>query len=80
MDQSKPKVCRCGIYTRKSSEEGLEQDFNSLPSVRHARRSSRARRVRTGDSSRPLIMTADYRVVPWSGPRCSSCSQISATV
>ena len=21
---------RCAIYTRKSSEEGLEQDFNSL--------------------------------------------------
>ncbi|MDD3419015.1 MAG: recombinase family protein [Candidatus Gastranaerophilales bacterium] len=24
------KVVRCAIYTRKSSEEGLEQDFNSL--------------------------------------------------
>jgi len=24
------KVIRCAIYTRKSSEEGLEQDFNSL--------------------------------------------------
>ena len=23
-------VRRCAIYTRKSSEEGLEQDFNSL--------------------------------------------------
>ena len=21
---------RCAVYTRKSSEEGLEQDFNSL--------------------------------------------------
>ena len=28
------KVLRCAIYTRKSSEEGLEQDFNSL----HAQR------------------------------------------
>src|SRR5881396_2579298 len=27
---------RCAIYTRKSSEEGLEQDFNSL----HAQRES----------------------------------------
>ncbi|MFS0772988.1 recombinase family protein [Sphingomonas sp. 1P08PE] len=26
----KPAVVRCAIYTRKSSEEGLEQDFNSL--------------------------------------------------
>ena len=24
------KVVRCGIYTRKSTEEGLEQEFNSL--------------------------------------------------
>ncbi|MDF2621694.1 MAG: resolvase, partial [Xanthobacteraceae bacterium] len=24
------KPIRCAIYTRKSSEEGLEQDFNSL--------------------------------------------------
>lgn len=24
------KTVRCAIYTRKSSEEGLEQDFNSL--------------------------------------------------
>ena len=25
---------RCAIYTRKSSEEGLEQEFNSLGIVR----------------------------------------------
>jgi site-specific DNA recombinase len=33
---SKPKSLKCAIYTRKSSEEGLEQDFNSL----HAQRES----------------------------------------
>src|SRR5260370_6715621 len=33
---TKPKILRCAIYTRKSSEEGLEQDFNSL----HAQRES----------------------------------------
>jgi site-specific DNA recombinase len=33
---SHAKVFRCAIYTRKSSEEGLEQDFNSL----HAQRES----------------------------------------
>ena len=26
----KPKKLRCAIYTRKSTEDGLEQDFNSL--------------------------------------------------
>jgi site-specific DNA recombinase len=33
---ARTKVFRCAIYTRKSSEEGLEQDFNSL----HAQRES----------------------------------------
>ena len=27
---------RCAIYTRKSHEEGLEQDFNSLDAQREA--------------------------------------------
>jgi site-specific DNA recombinase len=27
---------RCAIYTRKSSEEGLEQEFNSLQAQREA--------------------------------------------
>ncbi|MCI0430755.1 MAG: recombinase family protein [Rhodospirillales bacterium] len=42
MNKGKPKVAgrkvvvRCAIYTRKSSEEGLEQDFNSLDAQREA--------------------------------------------
>lgn len=32
----RPKTLRCAIYTRKSSEEGLEQDFNSLDAQREA--------------------------------------------
>ncbi len=31
-----PKPIRCAIYTRKSSDEGLEQDFNSLDAQRDA--------------------------------------------
>jgi DNA invertase Pin-like site-specific DNA recombinase len=30
------KTIRCAIYTRKSSEYGLEQDFNSLDAQREA--------------------------------------------
>ncbi len=30
------KTIRCGIYTRKSTEEGLEQEFNSLHAQREA--------------------------------------------
>jgi site-specific DNA recombinase len=33
---SRPITKRCAIYTRKSSEEGLEQDFNSLAAQREA--------------------------------------------
>ena len=36
MQQSKPSIRRCAIYTRKSSEEGLEQNFNSLHAQREA--------------------------------------------
>src|ERR1700744_4041005 len=32
----KPPVKYCAIYTRKSSEEGLEQEFNSLDAQREA--------------------------------------------
>ncbi|MHB8285778.1 MAG: recombinase family protein, partial [Caulobacteraceae bacterium] len=32
----KAQVLRCAVYTRKSSEEGLEQAFNSLHAQRHA--------------------------------------------
>ena len=31
-----PGLIRCAIYTRKSSEEGLEQEFNSLDAQRES--------------------------------------------
>jgi site-specific DNA recombinase len=36
MERPKAAIRRCAIYTRKSSEEGLEQDFNSLHAQREA--------------------------------------------
>ena len=36
MEPSNSSVRRCAIYTRKSSEEGLEQNFNSLHAQREA--------------------------------------------
>ena len=30
------KAIRCAIYTRKSTEEGLDQDFNSLDAQRES--------------------------------------------
>ena len=34
--QPGPPLVRCAIYTRKSTEEGLEQAFNSLDAQREA--------------------------------------------
>ena len=36
MEPAKPQTLRCAIYARKSSEEGLDQDFNSLHAQREA--------------------------------------------
>jgi DNA invertase Pin-like site-specific DNA recombinase len=36
MSVTDKKIIKCAIYTRKSSEEGLEQDFNSLDAQREA--------------------------------------------
>nr|WP_298894678.1 recombinase family protein [uncultured Altererythrobacter sp.] len=36
MNPASTRNIRCAIYTRKSSEEGLEQDFNSLDAQREA--------------------------------------------
>jgi DNA invertase Pin-like site-specific DNA recombinase len=48
------RAVRCAIYTRKSSEEGLEMSFNSLHAgIRHARacgkQLGRARRIVSQD-------------------------------
>ncbi len=32
----KPPTVRCAVYTRKSTEDGLEQEFNSLDAQRQA--------------------------------------------
>lgn len=32
--EPQPKQIRCAIYTRKSAEKGLQQDFNALDAQR----------------------------------------------
>jgi site-specific DNA recombinase len=34
--KAEPRVVRCAIYTRKSTDEGLDSDFNSLDAQREA--------------------------------------------
>ena len=36
MENKKPEIKRCAIYCRKSVEDGLEQEFNSLDAQREA--------------------------------------------
>jgi hypothetical protein len=53
---------RCAIYTRKSSEEGLEQNFNSLDAQREACEAFIASQsMRVGLFSLRCMMTEDFR-------------------
>jgi hypothetical protein len=58
------KITRCAIYTRKSTEEGLEQDFNSLDAQREAGEAYiKARSMKVGSYCRTNMMTAVTPVV-----------------
>ena len=50
------KKVRCAIYTRKSSEEGLEQDFNSL----HAQQEACAAYILSQAAEGWSLIPADY--------------------
>jgi hypothetical protein len=81
MKPLKEQALRCAIYTRKSSEEGLEQEFNSL----HAQREACEAYVRTqqgeaGDCARPHITTGVFLVRRWSALRSSNCWPTSKRV
>ena len=65
-------MVRCAIYTRKSTEEGLDQEFNSLDAQREAaeayilsQRGEGLTRLR-----RSAMTTVVSVVATWSVPRC----------
>ena len=74
-----PKEIRCAIYTRKSTDEGLEQEFNTLDAQRESgcslhrqptpRRLDRNRRRHTTTEALPAAT--------WTGPRSNDCSRTS---
>ena len=72
--QSRPvreaaRPLRCAVYTRKSSEEGLEQDFNSLHAQREACEAYiKSRSTRAGSSCRRPTTTAATPAAAWIGP------------
>jgi hypothetical protein len=56
------RLVRCAIYTRKSSEEGLEQEFNSLDAQREA--GEAYARSQAGEG---WAWSANGRVIPAAG-------------
>ena len=69
---------RCAIYTRKSSEEGLEQDFNSLHAQREACEAYITSQRHEGWSPGATLTTmAGSPAGRWNGRRCSGCSPTS---
>ena len=72
MAASERKVFRCAVYTRKSSEHGLEQDFNSLDAQREAAEAYIKSQAHEGWK---LIKThyddGGLSGGTWSDPRCS---------
>jgi hypothetical protein len=74
VEQRKTPIRRCAIYTRKSSEEGSSRaSTHYMRSARRAKRSSRARLVKDGVSSRPPMTMAGCPVARWNDQRSSVC-------
>ena len=80
MAANERKFLRCAVYTRKSSEHGLEQDFNSLDAQREAAEAYIKSQAHEG--WRLLKTCYDdgglSRAAPWSGPLFRPCSPTSA--
>ena len=63
-------LVRCAIYTRKSTEEGLEQEFNTLDAQRESAEAFiRSQAARAGPAFPTATTTAASPAATWSGPR-----------
>ncbi len=71
---------RCAIYTRKSTTEGLESDFNTLDAQREAAEHYIAQPGRRGLGGRrpSATTTAASPAATSSAPRSSACSTTSS--
>ena len=67
------KLIRCAIYTRKSHEEGLEQEFNSLDAQREAAEAYIESQRMHGAHCQTATTMADSPAPTWSAPDCSVC-------
>ena len=64
-----PRRLRCAIYTRKSTEEGLDQDFNSLDAQREAAEAFIQSQRREGWT----LIPDRYDERTWIARRCNNC-------
>jgi len=79
-----PKSVRCAIYTRKSTDQGLDQDFNSLDASMMPRKPiSAAKLTRAGRCYWPNTTTAaSPAAIPTALPYSGSlrmCEQVRST-
>jgi hypothetical protein len=80
MRSAPQKSVRCAIYTRKSTEYGLEQEFNSLDAQREASEAFVKSQAHEGWRALPptgMTMAGSLEAVLSALP-CSSSSQTSA--
>lgn len=78
MTSRSEKSVRCAIYTRKSTEHGLELEFNSLHAQREACEAYIKSQIHEGWTA--LSKHYDdpaYSGGTWSARQCSGCSRIS---
>ena len=66
-------LVRCAVYTRKSTEEGLEQEFNSLDAQREAGEVFVAsQRAEAGRACPTATTTAVSPAATWTARRCDA--------
>ena len=73
-DRSVKGALRCAIYTRVSTDQGLEQDFNSLDAQREA--SEAYIKSQAHEGWRLIRGHYDDGAIPagrWTGRRCRNC-------
>jgi DNA invertase Pin-like site-specific DNA recombinase len=74
-DHTIRRTLRGAIYTRVSTDQGLEQDFNSLDAQREASEAYIKSQAHEGwRLIRDVTTTAVSPVGRWRGQRCRSCS------
>ena len=71
MSQADPKPVRCAIYTRKSTDENIELDFNSLDAQRESAEAYIASQKGAGWACRTATTTRASQARRWTGPPSS---------